>query len=442
MNLIGDLSNLTENAIDKIEGDISGNMPLKKRNEWLNFEKNEILLLISYFLFGIAFANYEPYAPLWLNQVFQEDSFLIIGFVVIISSIFGAIGSPIWGLLADKFGAKKFVIIGMSAFSLMFLSLIFINSTTYFLLLILLGFLIGSAQTANLFVLATKSTSKSKEVIFAKFTMVVSFAYAIFSPLAGWIYDISEYSMIIQLSISSATSFIAALIIFFVKEKTLEPIEEEQIKKPIEKKSITAVPLIFTGLMILTFLFQNGLGFWAFSTIYFLDTMKIKGVYFSIFIILKMVFAIPISFLLGRVKRKKIMGIVLSCFTSYFVLVYILMTILPNQWILLIICNSIPIYPLYNVILYGLTTTYSHEERRATAYGIFNAIGTLGYITGIIILGVIADHWLTSKYTGIFSMFPMSIVLSGVAFLTVLLFYLIVLRKKEINNDVKILAEE
>ena len=99
---------MTDTVIDKIDSDVSFDLPLKKRNEWLSFEKNEILLLVSYFLFGIAFSNYEPYAPLWLNQIFLEDSFLIIGFVVIISYIFGAIGSPIWGLFADRYGAKKY----------------------------------------------------------------------------------------------------------------------------------------------------------------------------------------------------------------------------------------------------------------------------------------------------------------------------------------------
>ncbi len=433
---------MTDTVIDKIDNDVSFDLPLKKKNEWLSFEKNEILLLVSYFLFGIAFSNYEPYAPLWLNQIFQEDSFLIIGFVVIISYIFGAIGSPIWGLFADKYGAKKFVIIGMCAYSLMFLSLIFINGTIAFLLLILFGFLIGSAQTANLFVLATKSTTKSKEVIFAKFTMIVSLAYAIFSPFAGWIYDAFSDSMTIQLSISTITSFVAMIIIFFVNVRRDLPINEEtRIEKPIEKKSISVVPIVFIGLMILTFLFQNGLGFWAFSTIYFLDAMSIKGVYFSIFIILKMIFAIPISFLLGRIKRKNMMGIILSCFTGYFVMVYVLMTILPNQWVLLIVFNCIPMYPLYNVILYGLTTSYSNEERRATAYGIFNAIGTVGYILGIIILGVIADNWLTGKYAGIFSMFPMSIALSGLAFLAAFIFYIFVLRKKEVDVNDKIVEK-
>ena len=79
------------------------------KNVWLNFEKNEIFLLLSLFFLGMAFSNYEPYAPLWLNQIFSEESFLIIGFVVVIPSIITAVGTAGWGFLADKFGTKRFV---------------------------------------------------------------------------------------------------------------------------------------------------------------------------------------------------------------------------------------------------------------------------------------------------------------------------------------------
>ena len=101
-------------------------IPSKKISPWLSFERNEILLYLIYFMYGIAFANYEPYAPVWLGQFFAADkSYLIIGFIVIIPCLTRLVGSPFWGVLADKYGAKKFVIIGFAGYSLMFFSLIF-----------------------------------------------------------------------------------------------------------------------------------------------------------------------------------------------------------------------------------------------------------------------------------------------------------------------------
>jgi MFS family permease len=413
----------------------------KKRSDWFNFERNEILLLVSYFLFGIAFANYEPYAPVWLSQIFQEESFLIIGFVVVIPSLIGVIGTPLWGFLADKFGVKKFVIIGMFAFSFMFLGLVFVvlfnGSTTLFLVLILIGYLIGSAQTSNLFALATRSVNKPKEVVLAKFTMSVSIAFVIFSPLAGWIYDYFTNSAVIQLSIAVGTVFISTVIIFFVKEGKKETVEKEIVQQTKKKEPLTLVPFVFSFLMIFTFLYQSGAGFWAYSSIYFLKELSVEGVYFSIFIIVKTALAVPLSLLLGRVKSKKRIGIIIASFTSYYVLVYVLMTIFPTNWILLIIFNSVPMYPIYNIFLYGLTASYSQKSKRATAFGIFNAIGTLGYIIGIIILGVIADHWTSGTYAGIFSMFPMTIIATSITFILALIFYLIRLRREdnEINAE-------
>lgn len=402
-----------------------------KKNNWLNFERNEIFLLLSYFFFGIAFANYEPYAPLWLNQIFYENSFLIIGFVVVIPSIVAAIGTPFWGLLADRFGSKKLVILGLVAFGLMFLSLLFINSSTVFLIILLIGYLFGSAHSANLFVFASKSINKPKEIIFAKQTITVSLAFVIFSPLVGWIYDTFSNSMIIQLMTAMVACLISIVLIFFVR--TLKQSQEEKNTKEISKKvALTSVPFIFVGLMLLTFSFQSGAGFWAYSSIYFLEELNVKGVYFSIFLIVKTGLAVPLSFLLGRVKSTKKMGIIVSIFVGYFLFVYTLMTIFPTNWILLIIFYSIPMYPLYNVFLYALVSIYSNFEKRATAFGIFSSIGTAGYVAGILILGVFADY--SSK--GIFVMFLVSIILTIITLAISLLMLLFVFRKNSENDSI------
>ncbi|MFW9923062.1 MAG: MFS transporter [Candidatus Thorarchaeota archaeon] len=362
----------------------------KPRNNWLHFEKNEILILLSYLFFGAAFAIYEPYAPIWISGV--NSSLLIIGFVSVIPTLIGAIGSPFWGFLADKFGSKKFVLLGFSAYALMFFSLIFNISTTYFLIMVFSGYLIGSALSTNFFVFASKSIKKPKEIIFAKLTIIVSLAYASLSPLAGWIYDIFENYMMIQLILAISLISIAFVFSLFVKEQRIE--KETEIIGTQEKISvkITLFPLVFAGVMILTFFFQSGAGFWAYTSTYFLKTMEIKGIYFSIFIIIKMSLAIPISFLLGLVKKERNMGRIIMLFTAYYIIVYLVMSIFPTYWWLLIILYSIPMYPVYNVFLYALTASYSTEKRRATAFGIFNLIGTFGYIAGIITLGLFADN--------------------------------------------------
>ncbi|NHJ85642.1 MAG: MFS transporter [Asgard group archaeon] len=408
-----------------------------KSTNWFQFERNEIFLLISYFFFGVGFANYEPYAPVWLNQIFNENSFLIIGFVVVIPSLVGALITPVWGILADKFGSKRFVIIGFIAFSAMFFSLIFTFSSTYFLSLVLVGYLLGSSLSANFFVLATKSVNKPKEMILSKLTIVVSLAYVIFSPVAGWIYEKFENSMTIQLIISVVAVFLAMIIVLFVNEKK-HIIKEEANKeipndKPVTKVKLTPLPWIFVGIMVLTFFFQSGAGFWAYSSVYFLDTLLVKGTYFSIFITVKTALAVPLSLLLGHVKREKIMSLLVTFFAIYYSFVYIIMILFPENWILLIIVNCLPMYPIYNVFLYGFTATYSNAARRATAFGVFSTIGTLGYVVGIITLGAIAD-W---SSTGIFAMFWPSLAFFLITLLVSILMFILVFRKKKDPNPIE-----
>ena len=435
-------------SIDQEES-IQDNSKLSKKeiSPWLHFERNEILIYLIYFMFGIGFANYEPYAAVWLGQFFTEQSYLIIGFIVIIPCFSRIIGSPFWGFLADKYGAKKFVIIGFAGYALMFLSLIFTTSSTYFLIIILAGYLIGSASAGNYFYLATESIAKPKGIILAKITIFVSIAYAGMSPLAGWIFDSFSSSMIIQLIIAITACLIAILIASFVKETKVN--QEQIIETPTKESSskLTYLPAIFIGLLVLTFFFQTTLGFWAYYSLYFLETIQIKGVFFSIHIIIKQLLAIPVSFLLGRVKKERNMGLIIACFTAYFVLVFALMTIFPINWILLLILYSVPIYPIYDIFLYALIANYSNEKKRGLAFGIFNVIGTLGDVIGIMMLGIIADNIsieflekLWPKYIPVVAgndrlevliMFIPALALTAIAFLISMVLFIVHFRKKK-----------
>ena len=88
-------------------------------------------------------------------------------------------------------------------------------------------------------------------------------------------------------------------------------------------------------------------------------------------------------------------------------------------------------YPLTNVSFYSLVTKYSPRRLRGTAYGIFNAVGTAGYVAGILVLGVIADN----SANGIYSMITGALILASIALLFSLSFAIYTyIRKKKINS--------
>ena len=87
---------------------------------------------------------------------------------------------------------------------------------------------------------------------------------------------------------------------------------------------------------------------------------------------------------------------------------------------------------LSNVFFFSLVDIYSNEKRRATAFGIFSTFGTLGYVTGILLLGTFADF----SSSGIFIMFPVTLAMQAFGFVIAILLYFLVFRKnKKIENN-------
>ncbi len=403
-------------------------------SDWLNFERNEIFLLVSFFFIGAAFANYEPYAPFWLQQLFKVDSFLIIGLVVAIPSIAVAIGTSIWGYLADKFGIKRFVFLGISAYAILFFSLIFTTSSIYFLIAVLIGSLLGAAQTSNFYALGVKTIDKPKSLVFAKMIASISFSWVIMSPIVGWIYDLYPeeekiISMRIQLGLAVIFCIVSLLFVSQIKTKPVQKADEP--KEQNKKKPLTYLPILFS-LVILTFIvWQITGGFWAFTSIYFLETLKIDGGIYSLYLILKTALAIPMSILLGRVKKHHTNTLLVLVFSIWTFVMYFFMMMFPLNWILFILIYSLPMYPLSIVTLYSIVSKFSSEERRATAFGIMNAAGTFGYVSGILILGFIAD----SSSMGIFSMLKASMIYGIGAIIMATVFYIFNrLRKDKLSS--------
>jgi MFS family permease len=367
-----------------------------KENPWFNFERNEVFLLLSFFFLGAAFANYEPYASFWLSNLFKVESFLTIGLVFVIPSISVAIAVPFWGYLADKFGIKKFVIFGVAAHSVLFFSLIFATSSTYFLVAVLLGSLMGAAQSSNYYALGERVVNKPRTVIFAKMIAIISLSWVIMSPFTGWINDLlQEDAMKIQLILAVVLCSISLFITLLIKEEQkLEvgvKIEETSSLKIPKKDPLSFVPLLFIVILITVFTFQTTGGFWAYTSIYFLDTLNVKGVIYSVFLILKTALAIPIAVALGRVKKHNTNVLIILIVSSWAFISYLFMMLFPMNWVMFLLIYSIPMYPVYNVTYLSIVSRLTSEKRRATAFGITSALSTAGYVSGILILGLVAD---------------------------------------------------
>jgi MFS family permease len=403
------------------------NSTKEKILDWLSFGRNEFFIVFSMFFFSIANANFIPYAPIWLKQLFDVESFVILGLTNVIYNAMLAVGTLLWGFFADKFGTKKFIIGGLIAMGLMYISLIFSMSPVYFLVIILVGYFFGSAQQANYYAFATVSTIKSKEMILGKISAIMSFAWIIMSPISGTIHDIAgDNAMMIQLIIAIISISIALILILFSKETRIKDIEVKN-KEVNSSKSISVYPIFFGLILIWSFFMQATMsGFWAYSSIYFIETLSVKAVHYSLFLIATTTLAIPVSIILGNIKSNRKISEIAIVYLLIQALCYLFMSIFYKNSTLNLILYSIPMYPFYSVSVYTLIANYSNKERRAAAYGIFSFVGITGVVVGILLLGVLADN----SPLGIFVMLRYTFLFAVISFIFAIAVFLLIRRRK------------
>jgi MFS family permease len=407
--------------------------------EWLRFEKNEFFVIFSMFFYHLGFANFTPYAPLWLYQIFEEQSFVIIGLVSIIPNTMIIVGTLLWGFLADKTSIKWFVVGGLISMGLMYFCLIFSTESTLFLIIIFIGFFFGSAQSANYYALGTISSKKPKEIILGKITAITSIAWIIMSPISGRIHDnLGEEAMNIQLIIAASTAVIATILAILIKEDRtkIQDVKEGVIFK--ESFPIATFPVLFIITLALAFFMQSTMGgFWAYNTVYFIETLNVKAIHYSVFLIGTTTLAIPFSFVFGNITSSKSISKTAILYIFIQNLVFLFMSIFPRNAVLGLILYSVPVYPFYTVCMYSLIANFTSKERRAAVYGIFSSIGILGVVLGILILGVIADR----SPLGIFIMLRYSLLYAIITLFAAVILYFFIKRKypnnKQDLNEIK-----
>ena len=216
-----------------------------------------------------------------------------------------------------------------------------------------------------------------------------------------------------------------------VQLKQLERDFEESQKKIV----LTTVPILFVFIIMIAIHFQMASGFWAFSLVYFVNELGVLAQTFSIYIIAKTAMAIPMSYLLGRIKSKNKAIFTVFFFTIWALIMNLIAFLFPTNWLLLLIVFSLPMYPLFNVIFYSLMSSFSTKKRRATAFGILNAAGIAGYVSGILILGASA----TAASEGIYIMLKISVIFAAITLFisSVFLIYSVLFKKiRKVNNIV------
>ncbi len=444
------------------------------KKKFFFFEKNELLILSGIFFLGMSTAMFSPYAPIWLSKIFDvENQYFILGFAAIIPNFIIVIGTTFWGIMSDKFGNKKFVLMGFVAAGLMYFTLMFINNPYIFLVVMLIGYIFISGQTSNIYSFATLTSSKRKETILGEIAATFSLAWLIASPIAATIHDNaatfslnwytnSQISSLVAINSQSPTNgilnfamklsnvfseeiannpaqgvqlfiaiiccTIASFIIIFTKDKRLEDKQTEGDQK-VKLGKLTTFVLVFSVLMVIAF-FQNATsgGFWAYASLYFIEYLNAPAIYFSYFLIATTTVGFVLSLLLGRITkiRRTTIAVIVMTFVEF--LIYLILFLFPHNITLGLIVYSFPMYIVSSIVLTSLVGSFSNKLRRATAFGIFNTLGFAGSISATLIMGYTADK----AAKGLVAILGFSLGFSIFAFVLAIILAVIIEKRKHL----------
>lgn len=397
--------------------------------------KKTMLIGFGFLAVSIAWAVYNAYVPLLLQNYIQET--WIIGAIMTIDNVFGAIFQPVFGNISDKtktrFGRRMpFIMIGIPICAVAFFFVPFTTALwALMIVLILFNFVMSTWRSPVVALMPDLTPSRFR----SQANGIINFMGGIGSLIAflagGLLFNWG--GMTYPFMASSIVMVIALIILkIFIKEP-MHPIElpedeEEEKKKPEltdaekkrKRKSLLAI------LFAILFWFTGYNAVETFFSLYVTNTLTDAAgkamsagdasLMLSIFSLAFLVFAIPAGFIGARVGRKKtiitgLAGITVLFAVMYFVsntsLLYVLLLLGGVCWAAVNV-NSLP--------MVVDMTGYSSLGKYTGYYYLFSFSAS---IVSPILFGALRD--LTQSYHILF-------IYSAIAFTVALLCMLLIRR--------------
>lgn len=160
-----------------------------------------------YFVASFAALGLPPYLTQILPE-FGDNSARWAGVLYVVPTVFGALGAPLWGRLADRFGRKRLLLRAQLGLAVAFLLAGWADSlATFTLALVLQGVLGGTFAASNGYLgaaLEGPALSKALTLMQGSARAALVVAPIVVGSLSGWLSPHRQYALLAVLPLTAA----------------------------------------------------------------------------------------------------------------------------------------------------------------------------------------------------------------------------------------------
>ncbi|ATF56890.1 multidrug efflux MFS transporter [Streptococcus oralis] len=222
----------------------------------ISWKENLRVAWFGSFLTGASISLVVPFMPIFVEQLGIEGDQVAFyaGLAISVSAVSAALVSPIWGILADKYGRKPMMIRAGLAMTITMGGLAFVPNIYWLLFLRLLnGVFTGFVPNATALIASQVPKDKSGAALGTLSTGVV--AGTLTGPfVGGFIAEIFGIRNVFLL-VGSFLFLAAILTIFFIKED-FQPVAKEKAIPTKEVFSSFKYPRLLVNLFLTSFVIQ------------------------------------------------------------------------------------------------------------------------------------------------------------------------------------------
>lgn len=222
----------------------------------ISWKENLRVAWFGSFLTGASISLVVPFMPIFVEQLGIEGDQVAFyaGLAISVSAVSAALVSPIWGILADKYGRKPMMIRAGLAMTITMGGLAFVPNIYWLLFLRLLnGVFTGFVPNATALIASQVPKDKSGAALGTLSTGVV--AGTLTGPfVGGFIAEIFGIRNVFLL-VGSFLFLAAILTIFFIKED-FQPVAKEKAIPTKEVFSAFKYPRLLVNLFLTSFVIQ------------------------------------------------------------------------------------------------------------------------------------------------------------------------------------------